>query len=150
MFIRKYRSTDCPHLIDLFYNTVHSVNARNYTQEQLNAWAPQKTADETWNQKFLSQFTIVAIKNNTIVGFGSIDQKGYIDMLFTHKDYQKQGIAKAICEKLETEFPVSRIITHASVTAKPFFEKRGYQTVKEQKIQRNQIALSNYLMEKMK
>lgn len=39
MIIREYRLTDCKELTELFYNTVHIVNAKDYTKEQLDAWA---------------------------------------------------------------------------------------------------------------
>ena len=39
MIIRKYKSTDCKYLAQLFYDTVHSVNSKDYSKEQLNAWA---------------------------------------------------------------------------------------------------------------
>jgi len=39
MFIREYQSSDCKELAKLFYNTVHTVNAKDYTKEQLDAWA---------------------------------------------------------------------------------------------------------------
>lgn len=37
--IRKYIPSDCEHLAELFYRTVHTINAVDYTQEQLNVWA---------------------------------------------------------------------------------------------------------------
>ena len=40
------------------------------------------------------------------------------------------------------------IITHASITAKPFFEKRGFSVVKEQSLERQGLFLTNYIMEK--
>ena len=36
MRLRKYRTSDCGHLTELFYQTVHSVNAQDYTKEQLD------------------------------------------------------------------------------------------------------------------
>lgn len=39
MLIRPYRSADCPALAELFYETDHTVCARDYTPEQLDAWA---------------------------------------------------------------------------------------------------------------
>jgi putative acetyltransferase len=38
------------------------------------------------------------------------------------------------------------IVTHASVTARPFFEKRGYKVVKEQQVERQGIFLTNFVM----
>ena len=37
----------------------------------------------------------------SLVGFGDIDKTGYLDRLFVHADYQKKGIATAICNRLE-------------------------------------------------
>ena len=36
--LRSYRPADCQVLADLFYETVHTVNAGDYTEEQLFAW----------------------------------------------------------------------------------------------------------------
>ena len=39
MQLREYQPSDCAQMAELFYQTVHSVNAKNYTKEQLDAWA---------------------------------------------------------------------------------------------------------------
>ncbi len=39
MYLRKYHPSDCAALAALFYETIHTVNARDYPQEQLDAWA---------------------------------------------------------------------------------------------------------------
>lgn len=125
MIIRKYQTTDCKNLAKLFYNTVHFINTRDYTKEQLDAWANGNADIKEWNKSFLNNFTIIAIKDNIIVGFGDIDKTGYLNRLYVHKDYQNQKIATKICDKLESAFYVKTITTHSSITAKPFFEKRG-------------------------
>ena len=48
MRLRKYRTSDCGHLAELFYHTVHSVNAKDYTKEQLDVWATG-IVDVCWN-----------------------------------------------------------------------------------------------------
>ena len=42
MQLREYRPSDCKQLAELFYQTVHSVNSKDYTKEQLNVWATGK------------------------------------------------------------------------------------------------------------
>ncbi len=148
MFIREYTSSDCKQLAELFYQTVHVVNAKDYTNKQLDVWATGYVDLKEWNKLFLEHNTLVAIKNSIIVGFGDIDKSGYLDRLYVHKDYQGQGITTAICNKLEQSVKACKIVTHASITAKPFFEKRGYRVIKEQQVIREGIALSNYVMEK--
>lgn len=148
MFIREYTSSDCKQLAELFYQTVHVVNAKDYTNKQLDVWATGYVDLKEWNKLFLEHNTLVAIKNSIIVGFGDIDKSGYLDRLYVHKDYQGQGIATAICNKLEQSVKACKIVTHASITAKPFFEKRGYRVVREQQVERRGVLLTNYVMEK--
>lgn len=147
MKIRKYQSSDCKALADLFYHTVHTVNAKDYTKEQLQVWATGQVDLANWDQSLQEHFSVVAVENENILGFGDIDRTGYLDRLYVHGDYQGKGIATAICNQLEQAVQ-GNIITHASITAKPFFEKRGYEVIKEQKVERQGIFLTNFVMEK--
>lgn len=147
MQLRRYKQSDCRELAELFYNTVHTVNAADYNNEQLNAWATGRVDLEAWNKSLQEHYSIVAVDKGIIVGFGDIDQTGYLDRLYVHADYQGRGIATAICNKLEQSVS-GKIATHASVTAKPFFEKRGYKVIKEQSVERQGVFLTNFVMEK--
>lgn len=148
MTIRKYMPSDCEELAQLFYDTVHTVNANDYTIEQLNVWADGNVNLTQWNQSLSGHFSLVAVENGIIVGFGDIDKTGYLDRLYVHKDYQRQGIAAALCGRLEQRFVVEQITTHASITAKPFFAHRGYDVIREQQVMRGGILLTNYVMKK--
>ncbi len=145
--IREYRPADCKELTELFYNTVHTVNAKDYTKEQLDAWATGQVDLEKWDRSLQEHFSIVAVDGDVIVGFGDIDRTGYLDRLFVHGEHQGKGIATAICDRLEAAVP-GNIVTHASITARPFFEKRGYKVVKEQQVERRGVTLTNFVMEK--
>lgn len=87
MFIREYQSSDCEEIIKLFYNTVHAVNAKDYTKEQLDAWATGRVDLNKWDQSLREHYSLVAVENEMIVGFGDIDKSGYLDRLFVHEDY---------------------------------------------------------------
>ena len=136
--LRKYKNSDCPAIAGLFYDTVHTVNRADYTEEQVNAWAAGKVDLEAWDR--------------SIIGFGDMDETGYLDRLYVHKDHQREGIATAICNVLESEAAsrpgVVKITTHASITARPFFLSRGYRAVKEQQVEGAGVLLTNYVMEK--
>jgi putative acetyltransferase len=93
----------------------------------------------------------VAEEGSTIVGFGDMDSNGYLDRLYVHKNYQGKGIASAIVNELEQQAArqgVSFFTTHASLTAKSFFEKRGYRAIRTNQVDRNGIQLTNFIMEK--
>ena len=151
MILRKYRSSDCEKMAQLFYETVHSVNAADYTEEQLDAWADGSIDMGAWDRSFREHHTVVAVESREdterIIGFGDMDSSGYLDRIYVHKDYQKKGVATALCDKLEAR-AFEKIVTHASITAKPFFEKRGYNVIKEQQVLRGGLLLTNYVMEK--
>ena len=142
MKIREYADADFEAVARIFYDTIHAVNAKDYSREQLFAWANNVDSLKRRREDLLSQFTLIAETEGETVGFGSMDKSGCLDLLYVHKDFQRQGIATALCDELEKGFTV--IKTYASVTAKPFFEKRGYKTIKEQEVERLGIKLKNF------
>lgn len=145
--IREYQPLDGKELRELFYHTVHTVNAKDYTKEQLDVWAERQADLEQWNQSFQEHYSIVAVEGDVIAGFGDIDKTGYLDRLFVHADFLRKGIGTAICDRLEQKIK-GKILTHASITARPFFEERGYKVIKEQKAERSGVFLTNFVMEK--
>ena len=147
MKLRRYEASDCKETRDLFYNTVHFVNSKDYSKKELDAWARKEVDLEDWNESLSNNYCVVATENEVIVGFGDINKEGYLDHLFVHKDYQRMRIGSCICEALEKSIR-GKIITQSSITALPFFLKRGYKIIKEQRIIRKGTILTNYLMEK--
>ena len=53
-----------------------------------------------------------------------------------------------ISDELERFAAGKTITTHASITAKPFFQHRGYRVVRKQEVIRRGVALTNLVMEK--
>lgn len=148
MILRRYEPQDCARLAELFYDTVHTVNAADYTPEQLDAWATGRVDLAAWNRSFLEHITVVAIDGEAVVGFGDIAPSGYLDRLYVHAGHQRRGVASAICDALEHAVDVDTLTTHASITARPFFERRGYFVAREQRVVRNGVELANFIMEK--
>lgn len=155
MEIRTYRQDDIKEIAELFYNTVHTVNAADYTEKQLDAWADGNIDLAAWNQSFQEHMTLVAVVPSEkesgieqIIGFADMDSTGYLDRLYVHKDFQRHGIASELCDRLEQAANVENFTTHASITAKPFFEKRGYQVMCVQQVERKGVLLTNYVMKR--
>lgn len=152
--ICSYEPGDAEKLVALFYETVHSVNAADYSSKQLAAWAPEKLRKEkleTWRDSFARNKTIVAKSGGEIVGFCDLADAGYLNRLYVHKDHQRIGIAKRLVGQIEQEakkLGQKKIRTESSITAKPFFEHCGYTTIHKQVIVRQGVELENYLMSK--
>lgn len=123
MEIRPYKPIDLEQIAQLFYETVHAVNIKDYTERQVNAWATGNINLKEWGTSFLKHLTYVATEKDMIIGLGDIDETGYLDRIYVHKDFQGQGVATAICNRLENEIGTKCITVHASITAKPFLKK---------------------------
>lgn len=149
--LRNYNPKDITAVVNLFRDTIHTINAKDYNKEQLNAWAPEYIDADLWSVKLSQHYTLVAECDGVICGFGDMDDTGYFDHLFVHKDYQGQGIAAKIADALE-EYAQGKgfavITVAASITAQPFFLKRNYTVVREQKVEYNGQTFTNFFMEK--
>ena len=150
MELRPYHPADCPRLAALFRATVQTLNASDYTQLQLDAWTSGADDLNAWYRTFAFHIAFVAWEGEEIVGFGDIDASGYLDRLFVHKDRQSQGIGTALCDALENAVEAPVLTTAASLTARPFFEGRGYRVVRAQQVERQGIFLGNFWMYKEK
>ena len=64
--------------------------------------------------------------------------------------FQGFGIGTKLLIQLEKYVPDRDIFLYASITARPFFEKMGYETIAENHAVRNGITLKNYLMKKLR
>ena len=58
MQLREYQPSDRAQMAELFYQTVHSVNAKDYTKEQLDAWAIGEVDLQAWDKSFRAHKTI--------------------------------------------------------------------------------------------
>ena len=148
MLIKSYEKEFFIDICTLFYETVHSVNAGDYSESQLEAWAPKDNDYSHLKTALEKNWTLVAIEDGVIIGFADIEDTGYLDHLFVHRDYQGKGVATALCNEIEAKGNFNEIETHASITALPFFEKRGYKVVREQIVEIRGEKLENYVMRK--
>lgn len=150
--IEKFELSDLNQILKLFHDTVHAINIKDYTQEQIDAWAPEQMDRERWARRLSDHIVYVAKIDDNIVGFGDTTKEGLIDHLYTHKDFQGQGIASAILKKLEKELRarnITQATTKVSITAQSFFEKQGYTTLHSQeKKHRSGVTFRNYVMSK--
>ena len=149
MKLRGYCPEDCRELAELFYHTVHRTNSRDYTAEQCSAWASGTVDLERWNASFLQHLTLVAQLDGKLAGFADMDAAGFLDRLYVRWDCQRRGVATALCDALGEAVAAPQFTTHASITAKGFFEKRGYCAIRCQQVQRGSQCLTNFVMVKV-
>lgn len=102
-----------------------------------------------WDDGFRAHVTLVAELDGQLAGFGDLDPAaGYLDRLYVSRAFQGRGVASALCDALEGAARSHPITTHASRTARPFFEGRGYRVIRAQQVERRGVQLENFVMEK--
>lgn len=150
--IRLYRPGDVDALIDIFRSSVRLVAKRDYSPEQVLAWAPDEIDRSVWVEQYAGRPAWVAEIDGALVGFSDLEPDGHLDMMFVHPDHQGRGVASALLAEVEgaaRHQGIDCIHTEASITARPFFERRGFQLLAPQTVSLRGQRFTNYRMEKV-
>jgi putative acetyltransferase len=129
MKIRVAQEKDIENIAQLFYETIITVNKKDYSEEQILAWSGNAKNVEMWSDLIEKQYFLIAEKDFIITGFASLDTNCCLDLMYVHKDFQGQGIATQLLLALENkaiEEGFTEIWTDSSLTAKPFFLSKGF------------------------
>lgn len=148
--IKAYEPDDAQATIDIFLRAIREVASKDYSPAQIAAWA-KVDEPKIWAEYRASRPTWLAMDGSVPVGFSDLRPDGCLDMIFVHPDQQGKGIASLLLmtvEKAAREQGLRRIFTEASLTARPFFERRGFIVVAAQQVEKRGQTLANFRMEK--
>ena len=149
-FVIDYDKKYLKQIVELFTNTIHNINKKDYVKEQLNAWANPNYDLNIWDKRFEKSKPYLCVLEDEVVGFCEY-YDGYVDCFYVHYKYQNCGIGKLLLNhifKIAKENNIDKIKADVSITAKPFFEKFGFIEVKKNIVKRNNVELINFSMEK--
>ncbi len=149
--IRRYRPSDLAGIIALFRDTVRRINGRDYSQQQVMAWAPDEIDARQWSHRFDNKAVWVADLDGAPVGFIGMARDGLIDMLYVHADHQGAGIASRLLRAVGAcarAGGLLRPVTVGGLTARPVFEHRGFRVIAPQRVRRWAQEFLNYRMDK--
>jgi putative acetyltransferase len=154
--LRLYHPGDAGNLLALFRDTIRRVNSRDYSPDQVAAWASDDIDTAAWAERFRGRYVVVAEEDaaapsQRLVGFAELETNGHIDRLYVSADHQGQGIATLLLSALVQEAQrqrQTRLFVEASITARPFFEKHGFTMLAEQVVTLRGVAFVNCRMER--
>ena len=151
MYIRRLLDDEYEDVVQLIVQTVHCVCANDYTQEELDAWAPQNFDIKKFRANLSSCYNLAAFEKNKMVGFISMEHSGYINRLYTHKDFLRRGIATELFFKAQAwakENGICSLSLDSSKTAEAFYLKMGFKKAGISVMNHGGVVFRNCVMKK--
>ena len=148
MTIRPSTESDLTAIVSLFTESVHKLGAAHYDESQRNAWAPVPPDFETWAKRLSCLHTLLVCEHGVLAGFMSHDLKGHIEFLYTGPGFARRGVASLLLQHAERSLPGVEWATEASLVAKPFFLRQGFDVIEEQTVIRGGVAFRRFAMRK--
>ena len=149
MHIREFRPTDLEDVVALFTASVRGLAAGDYKEQQLQAWAPEPADLEHWRRKIDGQNLLLAEQDGELLGMVGYEDDGHVDVLFTHPDHARQGVAGQLhheAVRLLGQNGVRELFTESSEVARPFFERHGYVVEQREVVVARGVELHRYRM----
>lgn len=150
--VRKGQIDDLNEMQKLFVETILTVCKNDYNEQQIKVWTSGVENKQRWQDILTKQFVLIAQHENKIIGFATLDNGSYVDFLYVHKDYQRQGVAQQLLDDIETEarrLKQTGLTSDVSKTARSFFEKNKFNVLTEQIVNKKGVNLINYKMTKV-
>lgn len=147
--LRRCVPADGPALLALFLETIRRVNSADYGPEQVAAWASDEIDPALWSQKRAAQWTLVAEAEGRIRGFAGLLDHAWLEMFFVAADAQRRGVGRTLMEGMLAEARRrgwERIESDVSLTARPFFERFGFEVVQPRAFLHRGVEMRNFRM----
>ena len=138
--IRRYLPGEEVAIWGVFSAATRVSGARDYHPDLIERWAPVDRDMDEWALRLEAKNPFVAMVEDRVVGFAEIEESGFIDCFYVHPEFQGRGVGKALLQSVErsaNEAGAVRLFANVSLTARSFFEERGFQVDHE----KNNIVL---------
>ncbi len=133
VFIRAAENKDAEGIYNAHMQSIRKLCARDYTAEEIAAWTSSPKPESYVSAMEAGENMFVAVENGQIAGFTGI-KADEICAVYVHPDFAGRGIGSALLERAELhlrENNISKARLHATLTAKPFYLRKGWKTDEE-------------------
>ena len=152
MLIRRFQSGEDRALFDVYYSAIHLAASRDYSPEQIQAWAPADLDQNLWATKMRDIKPFVVENNGEIVGYADVQPSGYIDHFFVSGYHQRMGVGRLLMSAIHDEaanLGLTELTSDVSRTAQPFFQNFGFSIIEQRLPEVRGVVIPNALMRKV-
>lgn len=151
LHVRALRRGDEYALRKVFYSSVHELACKDYTPEQLAAWAPEAYEVGPWAEKVRSTPPFIVDASGAVAGFAVLLDDGTIEQFFVASAFAGQGVARMLMTHIHQQAArrgLAELQADVSLTAEPFFLMSGFEVERRQHVAIGDVTLSNAKMSK--
>ena len=153
--LRWATDSDYTALGQIMYDAVHALPSP-YSEAQRRAWMPEPRQGEQWDARLDRQHIVIAEIDGQAAGFMSLQpqddaSEGYVDFAYILPAYRGSGLFAALYGWVEARAlgaGMTRLTTHASLAARPAFERMGFAITAEEIVAIGAEELRRYAMAK--
>jgi len=148
--IRKYKAGDEQHIARIYHDAIYQLAAKDYTQQQLDAWANPPVNHERSKQRCEAKQPFVNEREGRVAGFMELDPDGHIDCVYVDPAYSRMGVMSEIMEEVKKtarQMNLPKLFAEVSKTARPFFEYHGFVWIRDNIVNIRGVDIENYIME---
>ena len=150
--VREFRTGDEPFLFRVYYSAIHQIARQDYTETQLNAWAPADLDPALWAEKVQGIKPFFVELGTEIVGYADVQDNAYIDHFFVSGAHARQGVGGVLMKEIHAKaarLQLRELFADVSRTAQPFFARHGFVVAEQRLPLIRGVQLSNALMRKI-
>ncbi|XKG61374.1 GNAT family N-acetyltransferase [Caenispirillum salinarum] len=153
MRIESFRPAMAPALTEVYGEAVSGIGPRDYSPEQVAAWACLAPTAERFAALYGDgRFTAVAVEGaGHVLGFTDMEDDGHIGFLYCRPEVAGTGVAARLFEAVEAEARargLSRLYSEASEAACRFFLRRGFRVLRRRDLEISGTPIHNFAVEK--
>ncbi len=149
--VHPYQAGDEVALWNVFYSAVRVTARRDYSQAQVEVWAPDDPDRDRWKERIAGIAPFVASVVGRVVGYADVQPNGYIDHFFVSAEMARQGVGAELMNVIHQtarERGLLRLFSDVSLTARPFFEHFGFAVETFQTVTLRGVEFTNMRMSK--
>ncbi|MEM1328419.1 MAG: GNAT family N-acetyltransferase [Bacteroidota bacterium] len=124
----------------------------DYTEAQIKVWTASIKDENRWLSFIENDYFILAHQGDQLIGFASLTNSHYLNLLYVHPQFVRKGIATQLLNAIRQQanhLEHYKLSTHASRTARPFFERNGFVVTQENRKLVNGVELINFDMREL-
>ncbi|MGO9769228.1 MAG: GNAT family N-acetyltransferase [Roseiarcus sp.] len=149
--LRPYLPADAERCAEIFRASIEETAGEDYSAEQRDAWAAEADDRAAFAARLAKALTLVAVIDGEAAGFASLLGADVIDLIYVDPRFARRGVGAALIDalaRLAEARGAERLTCDVSDTARPLFERLGFEAQRRNLVQLDEQWLANTTMTK--